>query len=300
MKHYIICPIIIGMLCLPMFALGQIKSNVQSVSPDSDLKTMDLPKRKTVQKEEVAKPVDRPKRKTKKNTTEANNTMRDILGEQTSSVIAQATLVNAYEVESFVSENPADETLEGFKILQMATLDEHQTNWIKQLVLSQETYFFTEKQKQCLFLPKMGLQFVTGKDTSNILVSFKCDFTRFYQGSPTTLHSDYGHEDFMEFYKTIFPTDFQDQFAAQPVLLKKENSKEVNTKMTKEIAQKPIYYTVQLGDSWVVVAQKATNTILSKVTVDDLCEWNEVNPTEAKSNKRFLLKGETIIVGFKR
>ena len=287
-----------------MFALGQLKSNVKSVAPPSDLQTMDLPKRKPVKeevvKEEVAKPVDRPKRKTKKNTpVGANNTMRNILGEQSSNTIGQATIVNAYEVESFVSENAEDETLEGFKVLQTAILDAHQINWIKQLVLSQETYFFTEKQKQCLFLPKMGLQFVTGKDTSNILISFKCDFTRFYQGSPTTLHSDYGHEDFMEFYKNIFPTDFQDQFAAQPMVLKPESNPKVN-KTVNKISEKPIYYTVQLGDSWVVVAQKATNTIHSRVTVDDLCKWNDVNTKKVKNNKCFLMIGETIVVGFKK
>jgi hypothetical protein len=291
MKNYIF----LILLSLPVLTFAQIPSNVKSAEPASEMKTMDLPKRKPVQ-EETAKPVvkpdDRPKRKPAPKTTEVSNTLKSILSEQTSDLINRATVVNAYEVESFVSENLSDDILEGFKILQMAILDNTQSANIKQLILSQDTYFFTEKNKQCLFLPKFGLQFVNGKDTANILISFKCDFTRFYQGSPITLNSDYGHEDLMELYQSVFPINISDNFTAQPVTLKSKN--------IPLLPPKPIYYTVQFGDSWVVVAQKATNTLSTSVSVDDLCEWNKINSVSVRKNQRFLMSGETIIVGFRK
>lgn len=284
------------MLCLPIFGMGQIKSNVDRVNEKSAHKALDLPKRKV--KKAVPKP-DLPKQKAKKKVTNKTKTspkIKTVLGEQPTELIAKANIVNVYEVESFVSEEPLDEKLEGFKVLQTAILDKNQAKWIKEMILSEDTYFFSEKKKQCLFLPKMGLQFVHEGDTSNILISFKCDFARFYEGrNPTTLHSDYGHENLMEFFKTVFPIDIDNDFTAQPILLKSNKKQLVKAKQTK-----PIFYTVQLGDGWLVVAQKATNTLHTKVSVNDLCKWNKVNPKAVQTNKRFLKRGETIIVGFRR
>lgn len=327
MKYQIIILFIIG---LPIFAMAQIKTNVEKPKiNEKGLKTMDLPKRKAVDlpKRKVEEP---PKRKDKPtrpdvSSVQADSTMQIILGKQLTETIGKATLVTAYEVESFVSENPEDDILEGFKVLQSAALNLDQTAWIKQMLLSETTYFFSEKQKQCLFLPKMGLQFVSGQDTSNILISFKCDFTRFHEGAPFTLDSDDGHENLWAFYREVFPMDVPNVYAAQDVgldaaapsplpkplhqpkakpanRLKANVSKgsKANLKVKPEIPLQPVFYTVEKGDAWVVVAQKATNTLHQKVTVSDLCEWNNIDPKAVENRKRFLKKGETIIVGFKK
>lgn len=261
-------PLLFFLCLVPLLSMAQLQSNTSK--PDtSRLKTMDLPKRKA---------------KTVKITPDA--VLQKILGDQTTEIIAKAQIINAYEVESFVSENALDNVLEGFKILQMEQLSGKQADYIKQLILSEKTYFLTEGMKQCLFLPKLGLQFVHNNDTSTILISFKCDFARFYHGSPFTLNTDYGHEDLIEFFHDVFPMELTSVFAAQPVKL-------ANT-------LQPIYYTVQLGDGWIIVAQKATNTLHEKVSVADLCKWNGVPIEKAQTNQRFLFKGETIIVGFKK
>ena len=276
--------IILLMLIVPIFAIGQLKSNTSKPDTSSKPKAMDLPKRK-------AKKVDLPKRKETTN-VKPDATLQTVLGEQPTELIAKAQIVRAYEVETFLSDNRMDEVLEGFKVLQMEELSKLQTKRIKEIVLSEKTYFLTEKKKQCLFLPKLGLQFIHNGDTANVLISFKCDFARFYHNSQMTLNSDYGHEDFMEFFHDIFPIDMSSTFASQPVKLA-SNSLDTNI-------EKPIYYTVELGDGWIVVAQKATNTLNEKVTVDDLCKWNDFPTDKVKANKYFLMKGKTIIVGFKQ
>jgi len=325
MKYQIIILLIIG---LPIFAVGQIKSNVEKPkTSEKGLKTMDLPKRKTVDLPK-RKVVDPPKRKDKPtrpdvSSVRADSTMQIVLGKQLTEIIGTANLVTAYEVESFVSENPEDETLEKFKVLQSATLDIDQTAWIKQMLLSESTYFFSENQKQCLFLPKMGLQFVHNNDTSNILISFKCDFTRFHEGSPFTLDSDDGHENLWAFYREIFPMDVPSVYAAQDLGVNLANTNaqpnpnpkaksanrlqanmnsgsKASAKLKPEIPLQPIFYTVEKGDAWVIVAKKATNTVHQKVSVKDLCEWNNIDLNAVENRKRFLKKGETIIVGFKK
>ena len=272
------------MLIAPLLAVGQLKSNTSKPDTSSKPKAMDLPKRK-------AKTVDLPKRKDNTTNVKPDATLQKMLGEQPTELIAKAQIVRAYEVETFLSDNSMDEVLEGFKVLQMEELSKLQTKRIKEIVLSEKTYFLTEKKKQCLFLPKLGLQFIHNGDTANVLISFKCDFARFYHNSQMTLNSDYGHENFMEFFHDVFPIGLSSTFSSQPVKLA-GNSLATNI-------EKPIYYTVEIGDGWIVVAQKATNTLNEKVTVDDLCKWNDFPTDRVKANKYFLMKGKTIIVGFK-
>ncbi len=317
-------PIIILLLIigLPIFAMGQIKTNVEKPKvSEKGLKTMDMPKRKPADmpKRKVEDP---PKRKANSDVSaiQADSTMKVVLGETMTEIIGKATLITAYEVESFVSENQEDETLEGFKILQSALLEQDQSTWIKQMLLSEETYFFSEKQKQCLFLPKLGLQFVHHQDTTNILISFKCDFTRFHEAAPFTLDSDDGHENLWAFYREVFPMDVPSVYASQEIgmvqnvksdekvqpaptfgsKLQGNDGSKVNAKSKPEVPLHPIFYTIEKGDAWVIVAQKATNTLREKVSVKDLCEWNNIDFNAVESRKRFLKSGETIIVGFKK
>lgn len=257
------------MLIVPMLSSAQLQSNTSKKDTTSDPKAMDLPKRKN----SVTK-------------IKPDATVKSELGEQPTELIAKAKVVRAYEVETFLSDNPMDEVLEGFKVVQMEELTKKQSAYIKEVILSDETYFFTEDKKQCLFLPKLGLQFIDGNDTANVLISFKCDFARFYHNESITLHSDYGHENLKAFFHDVFPLDLSPDYRAQTVALATN-------------IEKPVYYTVQLGDGWVALAQKATNTLNEQVTVDDLCKWNDLPTDLVKANKYFLMKGKTIIVGFK-
>jgi hypothetical protein len=275
--------IVLLMLIVPLLAVGQLESNISMPDTSSKPKAMDLPKRKAAKE-------DLPKRKDNTTVIQPDATLKNLLGEQPTELIANAQIVRAYEVETFLSDNAEDEILEGFKVLQTEELSKIQADRIKQIVLSEKTYFLTEDKKQCLFLPKLGLQFIHNGDTANVLVSFKCDFARFCYGSATTLNSDYGHEDFMAFFRDVFPIDMASTLSAQPITL-------VHHQMATNL-EKPIYYTVELGDGWIIVAQKATNTLKEKVTVDDLCRWNNIPVDQVRANQYFLMKGKTIIVGF--
>lgn len=267
-------------LVLPLSSWAQIKTNVKTKGIDR-YQPLDPPTRKAKQEPKITTTTP------EITTPTVSPTLKNTLGEQLTSLIARAKVIKMYEVESFVNEDPIAATLDGFRILQTATLTNAQFIEAKRLISSETTYYITEDVKQCLFLPKMGLQFIDGKDTANILVSFKCDLARFrQQGNRITLNSDYGHDELIAFFNSVFTTQpyaYQDMSMA-----------------VKIPTAKPIYYTVQFGEGWFLVAQKASNTYHTKISVNDLCRWNKVDKNEALTNQRYLRNGETIIVGFRR
>lgn len=258
------------LLMLPLWSVGQIK-NPTTQKEETTLQSLDLPKKKPKAKKEV------PSKKTSEQ--KVDNVLKGLLGKVPSKIL-KAKKIRFCEVESFQSEEKAAANIEGFKIVQSAPLTAEEMTSIKTILTSTSTYYLTEDMKQCLFLPKMGIQFIDKKDTVNVLVSFKCDLARFYNGrKKTTLDSDDGRDRLMAFFERKFneipPTGHE--------------------AMSLNITSKPIYYTVQEGDFWYNLLFKIENTYKTVISLDHLYQWNK---EEQLKNAKDLPVGKTIIVGF--
>ncbi len=261
----------IGLLVLlPLWGMAQKES---TTSTDKTVKAMDLPRKKPKAKPPVE---EKPKKEDK---DAIDPVLKGLLGKVPKKIL-KAKEVRFCEVESFISEEKAAPNIEGFKIVQSAPLTADETQAIKSMLTTSETYYLTEDMKQCLFLPKMGMQFITKKDTVNVLVSFKCDLARFYNGRrKTTLDSDDGRDRLIAFFERKFNTP-------EP---------QTHQEMSLNIVQKPIYYTVQEGDFWYNLITKINNTYESTISLDELKNWNQSRNLE---NVKELPVGKTIIVGF--
>ena len=253
------------LLMLPLWSIGQIPT----LQKESTLQSLDLPRKKP-KKEVPTKNTSKPK---------VDKTLKGLLGKIPSKIL-KAKKIRFCEVESFQSEEKAAPNVEGFKIVQSAPLTADEMASIKTIMTSTSTYYLTEDMKQCLFLPKMGIQFIDKKDTVNVLVSFKCDLARFYDGrKKTTLDSDDGRARLMAF--------FERKFNDVPPTAHKE--------MSLNVTAKPIYYTVQEGDFWYNLLFKIENTYETAISLDHLYQWNK---EEQLKNAKDLPIGKTIIVGF--
>lgn len=242
------------------------------IALNGQLNTPSKPKRKQL------KSLDPPAKRSKG--VKVDPVIEGLLGKKPATRLAKAKQVKVFEVEPFKAEDiQATHTLEGFTVLQTAILDKKQQTEIKKLLTSKATYFLTEDTKQCLFLPKMGLQFLHKSDTIRVLISFKCDLIRFYYKNKTTvLDSDDGHDRLIKFFKNAFP----------------QNGGLALKSMTLEVSKQPIFYTTQFGDSWFVLARKIANTYDKTITINHLYDWNDV----PKKKRNHLPVGQKVIIGY--
>lgn len=177
-----------------------------------------------------------------------------------------------YKVESFMSSDSIGDYLEGFKVLDTATLTKESFLTIQSLIVDTSAYDLNEGQKLCLFLPKMGIVFQNEDGSTNVLVALDCDMTRIYgKNGYLLLNSDPSHQALQEIYDTHFPPT------------EMEMKMEVPT---------PVFYTVEDGDGWIRVAQKASNTYNKEISVTEILKWNET------TMQKLLHPGDKIIVGF--
>ena len=258
MKQFIY---IMGFLCwlLPFYGIGQIEKPPK-------LKSKNL------------KPLDPPTKRSR--AVKIDPTIEGLVGKTPTKTIAKARKIKLFEVEPFQAEDKqTTQTLEGFTILQTAILDKKQQLEIKKILASKATCFLTEDAKQCLFLPKMGIQFVHKSDTTNVLISLKCDLTRFYfKNKKVVIDSDNGHDRLTKFFKKVFP----------------QNGGLALKEMSLAVSKTPIYYTTQYGDSWFTLTHKIANTYDKTVTINHLYTWNKV-PKEKKDD---LKTGQKVIIGY--
>ncbi len=213
----------------------------------------------------------------KRNIIIDNNVALNI-GIRQSNVLQTANTGHIYEIESYVSQGLRSQTLEGFKILRSAELTEQQTEKIIATLADTSTYFFTTFVKQCLFLPKFGIELANAKDTLNVIVSFKCDMIRFYNnGKFVTVNTNPASGQLLQLYQNSFKqpltSDQLFELSGQP------NSQ-------------PVYYTVEHGDAWFMIAQKVSNEYNIAISVEQLRKWNP--------NQGALRAGDKVIIGYKK
>ncbi|MCI5082999.1 MAG: hypothetical protein MRY78_14970 [Saprospiraceae bacterium] len=216
-----------------------------------------------------------------------------VYGNELRTQLNNTSVIRAYKVEQFISEEADVALLEGFKILQVEEISPTQYQRFSD-VLGQPTTFLQNEEllKQCYFLPAMGIHFVNAEDTVTALISLECDMVRFYyqdeNGEPVfqTLNSDPGHDLLQSMYSEIFPA-----IAAL-------DPKPTTETMGMQLVQNPIHYKVAAGDGWIRIAEKASQQLGEKVAVKDICKWNNIAFAKAMSNQVYPLKGETVIIGF--
>lgn len=111
-----------------------------------------------------------------------------------------ATEIKVFEVDAFKAAAGTANVLEEFEILQTATPNQEEAAFICDMLLDADRYFFTNKIKQCLFLPQAGVQFASESDTVNVLVSFDCGMIRFYKSGKYSLYYINGKMDPLQPY----------------------------------------------------------------------------------------------------
>ncbi len=99
-----------------------------------------------------------------------------------------STDIFAYQVSDFKAAPGTTNLLEEFEVLQKQQLNKEQSTYLCNLLLDGEHYFFSDKLKQCLFLPQMGVQFAGETDTVNVLISFDCGMVRYYHAGTFHLY----------------------------------------------------------------------------------------------------------------
>ncbi|MGB1206206.1 MAG: LysM peptidoglycan-binding domain-containing protein [Chitinophagales bacterium] len=205
--------------------------------------------------------------------------LNDAIGNRNKEIIEKATQVRLYAIEPFISDEKQTTTLKDFKILEERTLNKQQIQPLVQLLTSTDTYCTGSLIKQCLFMPKMAVEFVYGKERTHILLSLSCDVVRFYHDNNIfkTLNSDVAHNDIAAFYESMFP---------------KESTSLQNMSLTSN--QTPIFYIAQNGDSLSKIAEEVSKSYNLKVTTAMLQEWNDYK------NPNKLNIGDRLIVGFHR
>jgi len=195
--------------------------------------------------------------------------------------------VMALKVKSFKSDKKdLSKLIEGYEILQKKTLTKLQHQKIRRLLGSDSTYLPDSLAKLCLFLPEFGIRLTDKKDTTNVLISLKCDLIRFYhQGKYKMLNCDPARDELRAFYQEIF----------------KEST---TTSMSQKMSSKPIYYTVEAGDGWFVVSRKALKVYKRNASMKNIKQmltkiykWNDIKQVNAQEFPH-IDPGDKIIVGY--
>ena len=236
------------------------------------------------------------------------------------SFIADASTITAFQINSFLAEKGEKNVLEEFQILQASTLEKAQATDVKNLLLDEGNYFFTNKKKQCFFLPQVGFQVANAEDTMNIVVSFDCNMIRFHQGGEQQL--------FYLSEKMSALRDFTDELFP-PVLAANENEPQLGpvnnvnntygfTPMGSkynafrfeleclgasspfgyaiEVCQpKPIYYVLKSRQPIEELTSTIGQDCQLNVSLSQLCQFNSLSFGQLRQ----LEAGDQLIVGYK-
>ena len=203
--------------------------------------------------------------------------LEEVIGSENKKIIANATAIRLYELES-PRKTRSTNYFQDFAVIDEKDLTELEAKTIKHLLLSTETYSTGGFVKQCLFLPKMGVEFMSESGNVKVLISVLCDVVHFYQDEENynAINSDNGHEAMVEFYQSAFP------------------KASINLqKMDLPSSPQPIFYTAKEGDNLFKIAQQMSKQYNQEITTDLLLQWN--NCTDADK----LAIGHQLIVGFK-
>ncbi|MFK7947338.1 MAG: hypothetical protein AB8G11_07110 [Saprospiraceae bacterium] len=202
-------------------------------------------------------------------------------GNDLTALLRQAKKVNVFHVESLKTDDVKIPHIEQFSILNQATLDSLEATQFRELITDTSTYYLKEVSKQCLFMPRMVVQLIAKNDTINALISMKCDLIRFYYSDTSvTLNCDDGRIAILDYFSKAFPNVIFAQPEAEITFAAK--------------SPKPIYHTVEAGESWFKIKKIAQEKVNKEITINDLYTWNNI--PKAKRNK--LKIGERVVIGF--
>lgn len=232
------------------------------------------------------------------------------LDEEQVNFITSTKTVTIFEVNQFKALEGEENLMEEFKVINSQKLQAPEAEAIKSILLDTSNYFFTQKLKQCMFLPNMGLQLVSEQDTMNVMVSFDCETIRFKGGDgKTLLYNLYtGAEPFLGFFKNIFPTSpdpAAEENGPEEFYSAENDSLGLNSMgavvqeecltIDKPSPQKkPIYYLMNEGDCPYNLVDKVKNECKVTIALEEIYRLN--NMTLGKFIN--LKPGDFLIVGY--
>ena len=231
-----------------------------------------------------------------------------------------ATDITVFKVSDFKAAAGTDNLLEEFEIFQQELLSVEQSSFLCDMLLENQHYFFTNKIKQCLFLPQMGIQFAGEIDTVNVLVSFDCGMIRYYHNGQFNLYYINDQMDpLLKFVDDLFPAPVPsseipeaDETVAESLAETpgfsimayipacdyttqagpfgaKESAFRVNTP-----ASNPIFYILKEGEQADQLPQIVKDECNLSVDKNQICQLNNLTEIQFKN----LAIGTTLIVGY--
>jgi hypothetical protein len=130
-------------------------------------------------------------------------------------ILEKATKVEAYLINpKKPSESVPEENQLGGYLVQEGpvVLGADQLKQIKNLVLSEKSYFWGPPHKKCLIVPIVALRFIKAKEEVSVLLSTYCNMWTFaYQGKADTRDYAPVAGAVNQLLSTLFPTEFSNQ-----------------------------------------------------------------------------------------
>ncbi|MCB9263438.1 MAG: hypothetical protein H6558_00280 [Lewinellaceae bacterium] len=275
MKEYLVVSVILLMnfsICI-----GQQEKPKPDADSEKGLVPMDLPKRSF-----SLLPLD--------------STLLAILGDSLPARLNGMRDFCVHATSSFLSEEGEEsQQLEGFPIQRTANINADSLRALTRALGDSESYFLSEYNKMCYFLPNMGLSLFNQSDTVNILISLECNMVRFY------FRGEDGKKEFRTFDSdpaaSLLREVYREYFPVQMAIARRDASEKHALSM--QLLETPLYVTAKPGDGWTHIARRANRQYGLEIDIMDICKVNNYPYKDAISNKIFPLVGERILVGFK-
>ena len=229
-------------------------------------------------------------------------------GETLSERLQQTRQIEAYRLSRFLPRDTSNmELLEGFRVLDTATLSLSEQQEIGAMLTRIEPYMADKSMKNlCLFLPNFGLRMEMDGRPVNTLVSLKCKMVRFYFEDASTnpgfleFNIKGNYEAFDQLYAELFPPPVAQQqqlslFTSPAKDKDKDKDLTVKGASTKG---KALYYVVKEGEGWSHVAKNASRQYGKEITMTDLFRINNINTEKALDKQVMLRPGDSVLVGY--
>lgn len=130
--------------------------------------------------------------------------VRQFLGNNASTILAEAEIVEVFQLEPF-PKSKSNTSFNGFNILKKNTLSLNKVYSIKKILGNDANYGFDEFMKNCTFTPSLGIRFRKQDKVLDVLVCFDCDVWRFVgEQLDKTEDFDPAHQQMKSFYLTAF------------------------------------------------------------------------------------------------
>lgn len=223
------------------------------------------------------------------------------------------TDIKVFEVDAFKAAAGTANVLEEFEILQTATPNKEEAAFICDMLLDADRYFFTNKIKQCLFLPQAGIQFASDTDTVNVLVSFDCGMIRFYKSGKYSLYYINKEMDPLQLYlNDLLPmatptpeaepiantaSDAGSGFAAMapmPATCTAQRDPGAGIPLGAMVAKQPVYYILKEGEGYQQLASLLNEECAMDVNIEKLCRLNNLSLEAFKK----IGPGTTLVIGY--